>query len=75
MVSKKTLMLLFYEAGGSRVSRKHLTCNCYVSVRFAFINCVHHLLRAADKPLSAALCRKYRTLGYIYTSTRYLTLD
>lgn len=68
-------MLLFHEADGSGASRKHLTCNCYMSVRFAFINCVHHLLRAADKPLSAALRRKYRTLGYIYTSPRYLTLD
>lgn len=65
----KTLMLLFYEESGSKASRKHLTCNCYVSVRFAFINCVHHLVRAADKPFSAALCRKYRTLGYIYMST------
>lgn len=55
--------VVFYGVSGSEVTVK-LTCNCYVSVGFAFINRVHHFLGAADKPLSAALCRKYKTWGF-----------
>ena len=32
-----------------------LTCDRYVSVRFALVDGVHNLLWAADKPLSASL--------------------
>lgn len=39
---------------------RHLTCNCYMSVRFAFINCIHDLVWAADESLSAALKKEKR---------------
>ena len=35
-----------------------LTCDCYMSVGFALINCIHDFLGAADKSFSAALQKK-----------------
>lgn len=39
-----------------------LTCNCDMSVGFAFINSVHNFLRTADEPLSAALCGEIQSI-------------
>lgn len=61
-----------------------LTCNCYVSVRFAFINRVHDLIWAANESLGAALCEKEEEkeeceVGLLASSqtgfTRFLTCD
>lgn len=53
------LLLLELSAETVALLLNELTCDCYMSVRFSFIYCIHNFIRTTHKTLSAALWEVY----------------